>query len=170
MFNAIACYAFGLCLTGAMLLTCLPVHAETRSGRVVWVSDGDTFTLRVGQQKQVVRIEGIDAPEYGQPGGEAARDHLRGLILYRTVTVSTTKRDPYGRHVAAVYRDKWDIGEAMIAAGHAWMFRRFEKELPPRRAQTYNAAELRAKQDKRGLWRSPDPLPPWAWRKQHREP
>lgn len=140
MLTLAACYAFGLCLMGALACAWTPANAQTRSGRVVWVSDGDTFTIRIGRTKEVVRIDGIDAPEQGQPGAQAARNCLRGLILYRTVTISGKKRDRYGRSVCAVYRDKRDIGYVMITQGHAWVFRRFLQELPKDRVALYTGS------------------------------
>jgi len=44
-----------------------PAAAQTVSGKVVGVSDGDSLTLLVQGNRQIkVRLEGIDAPETGQ--------------------------------------------------------------------------------------------------------
>lgn len=43
------------------------------TGKVVSVADGDTITvLRDGREQVKVRFDGIDAPEKGQPFGDAA--------------------------------------------------------------------------------------------------
>ena len=45
-------------------VTGFPVQAETMTGKVVGVHDGDTLTLLVaGNQPAKVRLIGIDAPE-----------------------------------------------------------------------------------------------------------
>ena len=41
--------------------------AETLSGKVVGVADGDTLAVLVDQRTVQVRVAGIDAPEKGQP-------------------------------------------------------------------------------------------------------
>lgn len=47
------------------LLAC-SVHAETLTGRVVGIADGDTITvLDANHQQYKIRLSGIDAPEKG---------------------------------------------------------------------------------------------------------
>jgi micrococcal nuclease len=59
------------------------VGAQSLSGIVIAVADGDTISLRTdavppglavkSAQTISVRLEGIDAPEHGQPFGDASR-------------------------------------------------------------------------------------------------
>ena len=57
---------------------CSPAIAADYLGKVLAVSDGDTFTMEADGAKVRVRICGIDAPERGQAGyGQAPP--LRGL-------------------------------------------------------------------------------------------
>lgn len=52
-----------LLLLATMLVTCASVHAETLSGTVVGVSDGDTITvLDANREQHKIRVTGIDAP------------------------------------------------------------------------------------------------------------
>jgi endonuclease YncB( thermonuclease family) len=52
---------------------CSPAIAADYLGKVLAVSDGDTFTMEADGAKVRVRICGIDAPERGQAGyGQAA--------------------------------------------------------------------------------------------------
>lgn len=52
----------GVCLV--LIIAGIPATAETLTGRVVGVHDGDTLTLLVvGNQQVKVRLAGIDAPE-----------------------------------------------------------------------------------------------------------
>ena len=53
--------------------------ADTLQGKVVKIADGDTITIRDGQnQKHRIRLGGIDAPEKDQPyGKESTRVNIR---------------------------------------------------------------------------------------------
>jgi hypothetical protein len=66
----------GLCL----LLVALSVPAETLTGRVVGVHDGDTLTLLVERQPVKVRLVWIDAPELAQWSGPCAT-HRPGALV-----------------------------------------------------------------------------------------
>jgi endonuclease YncB( thermonuclease family) len=55
--------------------------AEPLTGKVVSVTDGDTVrVLDAANVQHKVRLNGIDAPERGQPFGTVARDRLAGRI------------------------------------------------------------------------------------------
>jgi endonuclease YncB( thermonuclease family) len=55
------------------ILTFQVAYAETYTGRVVGVSDGDTITvLDRSNVQHKVRLSGIDAPEKAQPYGQRA--------------------------------------------------------------------------------------------------
>ena len=108
-------------------------------------------------------MQGIDAPERGQPGGAAARAFVVEAALYATVEVEAAPqgRDRYGRVVASVYLPDGEcLQQALLRAGLAWVWPRYCK----------NCGEWREIQDKardagRGLWREAAPMPPWEWRK-----
>lgn len=71
--------------------------AETLSGKVVKVVDGDTvYVLGAAEQQHKVRLAGIDAPERGQPFGMRSTDHLARIVAGRMVAVDWRKRDRYG--------------------------------------------------------------------------
>ncbi len=151
------------------------VHAETIVGTVVAVADGDTLTLDSQGHRHTVRLNGIDAPERGhpegQPFGTKARDELRALALHQVATLDTAKQDRYGREVGTVEVAGKDLGLALLQSGHAWVFRRYVKELPETLRARYLAAEEAARSERRGLWNEPNPVPPWDWRasKRHGE-
>jgi endonuclease YncB( thermonuclease family) len=50
----------------------------TRKERVTRVIDGDTF--ETASRKHPVRLEGVDTPERGEPGHQAAKQELERLI------------------------------------------------------------------------------------------
>jgi len=51
-------------------------YAETLTGKVVSVADGDTITVLVDQLPIKIRLAEIDAPEGGQPWGARAKEAL----------------------------------------------------------------------------------------------
>jgi endonuclease YncB( thermonuclease family) len=59
------------------LLLLSVAHAETISGRVVGVADGDSITvLDTSMTQHKVRLAGIDAPERSQPFGQRSKHPL----------------------------------------------------------------------------------------------
>ena len=153
------------------LLFVLLVHsvcgAETIQGTVTRIAEGDSLTIRDSAQREFkIRLAGIDAPEREQPYYETSRQNLAGLAYGKLVTVKWYKRDRYGRLVgtAVAATDKMDLGLAQVRAGHAWWFKRDAKEQTPFERSRYETAEREAQTNKRGLWRTGKPVPPWEWR------
>ena len=57
-------------------------QADTLTGRVVAVADGDTVTVLDEHRTQHrIRLQGIDAPEKAQPFGERSRQHLAQRVF-----------------------------------------------------------------------------------------
>lgn len=143
-----------LCLAAAC------AHADF-CGRVVAVHDGDTITVLDGDTERRVRLVGIDAPERGQPYGRAARSALSARVAGRDVSVAERGTDSYGRTLGRVTVAGVDANAGLVRDGYAWVYRRFEND------PALIALEVEAKAARRGLWRDPDPVPPWMWRERH---
>jgi len=80
----------------AMPAAIAPAHAETFSGRVVGIADGDTLTiLDSSNQQHRIRLSGIDTPEKKQPFGARAKENLSALAFGMDATVEWTKLDRY---------------------------------------------------------------------------
>lgn len=156
-------------LAAAAALTCSPADARQGSTdrqtsealRVRQVIDGDTITVSgVG----TVRLLGVDAPEKtggyreSEPYGDAATRFMRDLVAGKLVRLEYDgeRKDQYNRTLAYVYLEDGTLAnEAIIRAGYAETYRRFEYRLKPR----FQAAEREARQARRGMWtrlRSPD--------------
>lgn len=145
-----------------MLLCVAAAHARADfCGRVVKVHDGDTVTVLAGGVERRVRLVGIDAPERGQPHGSAARRGLAARVGGRVVQVIERGTDSYGRTLGRVLVAGSDANAAQVRDGYAWVYRRFEND------PALIAHEAEAKAAGRGLWRDPEPLPPWVWRERH---
>ena len=152
-----------LCLVSLVAST----HAGTRAieGRVVGVHDGDTITLLDAERRRhKIRLDGIDAPELGQPFGRASKQRLAGLVFNREAVAECSKVDRFGRQVCRVLVGGADAGLEQVRAGLAWLFRRYSKKLPPDRRQQYADMEAQAKGERRGLWADAEPVAPWDWR------
>lgn len=134
-------------------------------GRVVGIADGDTITLLDADRRlHKIRLDGIDAPEMGQPFGRASKQHLAKLLFNREAIAECSKTDRYGRDVCRVLVGGADTGLEQIRGGMAWYFRRYAKELQLDRREQYERTERTAESGRLGLWADAAPIPPWEWR------
>lgn len=108
----------------ALLPACAWAKPVLWQGWVSWVIDGDTLTfLPQGQSTSVrVRLDGVDAPESCQPGGEEARNALLGLVHRKSVQIKVWREDSYGRWIGTVYHGGQDVNETMVRQGWAWAY------------------------------------------------
>lgn len=115
-------------VTAALLavpsLTATSIAAPVESGRVVRVTDGDTFRLESGER---IRIAGIDAPETQSGNAKCAIELVRGkaatertivLLDNRMVTFERVGRS-YKRTVARVRLDGRDVATMLVEMGIA---------------------------------------------------
>jgi endonuclease YncB( thermonuclease family) len=145
--------------------------AADLDGRVVGVKDGDTIELlAAGNVRTTVRLAAIDAPELKQAYGQAAKRALSALAFDRPARVAWTKTDDYGRVVGKLWIDGADVNLQMVERGYAWHYKRYAGEQTAADRQRYAAAEVRARDAKRGLWADPDAVPPWLFRHGARAP
>ena len=78
-------------------------NAETITGRVVGVADGDTITVLDSDNVQhKIRLAGIDAPEKKQAFGTRSKESMSDLAFGKALDVETSKRDRYGRQIGKV--------------------------------------------------------------------
>lgn len=140
--------------------------ADTLTGHVVKVTDGDTITVLDDSKIQhKIRLAGIDAPERKQPYGEASRKHLASLVAGQTVTVNWNKLDKYRRIVGVVVFNGQDVNLEQIRNGYAWHYKTYEREQSPADRKLYANTEVGARAKRLGLWKDLNPMPPWEWRK-----
>jgi micrococcal nuclease len=132
--------------------------------KVTSVHDGDTITgINESNEQVKVRLDAIDAPELSQPYGQASRRALAEKVFGKMVTVTTKKRDQYGRVIGHVIVGKRDVNLELLEEGAVWHYEQYDKN------KRLREAEQSAKAAKKGLWREPDPVAPWEWRKSERE-
>lgn len=97
---------------------------------VVGVADGDTIAVRCGDHVQErVRLMEIDAPEKKQAYGQKAKQALSDLLYGKQVVVEGGGHDRYGRLLAHLKLDAFDINREMVKLGYAWCYRQYLKDL-----------------------------------------
>jgi endonuclease YncB( thermonuclease family) len=135
--------------------------AETYFALVTKVSDGDTVWVKPdgNAAPRKLRLQGLDAPEICQAGGQNSRDALANLVLNVRVQVSVKYEDDYGRGLARLSVNGQDVGAKLVAAGQAWSSR-WQRSLGP-----YAQEEAQAKAAKLGLFAQSQPEMPRDFRK-----
>jgi endonuclease YncB( thermonuclease family) len=141
-------------------------QAETLSGTVIGVVDGDTLTIVDAQKRRYrVRLGQVDAPESKQAFGIKSARSLYGLCFRKTAQVEWQTKDQYNRRIGQVTCEGIDANAAQVRRGMAWV--------SPQSTQPGSSLyELEAYARVRGigLWSDPSPVPPWDWRPRHQTP
>lgn len=141
-----------------MIFFCSVGQSQSYKGSIIRVIDGDTFVFQTVDGSLKVRMYGTDAPERDQPYSKESADFLR-QFLNKDAVLKGNGVDRYGRTLAVLFIDGQDINLLSIKNGCAWHFKRYSND------KQYAAAEEYARKNKIGLWKLPNPVPPWEWRK-----
>ena len=142
---------------GSLLLAALPaLGAESFTGQVADVSDGDTLVIGNGGRVRVVQLAGVDAPELTQEYGKDARDYVKELTKGKKVTVEVLESKSSTSLVAKVTVDGKDLAASLVESGLAWSEQGSSADL--------HSAQEKAKSGKQGLWAGTNPTPPWDYR------
>ena len=135
--------------------------AQSITGKVIGVSDGDTIKVLYQDTQIKIRLYGIDAPEKNQDFGTKAKLFASHLVFGKDVTVRLIKKERYGRMIGEVWLlDGRSLNQELVKEGYAWWYKSFapkDKELERLQAEARTA--------KKGLWVQPNPVPPWEFRK-----
>lgn len=115
----------------AVSLLALPALAQS-TVKIQSCSDGATCRTADGE---IIRIACIDAAAFAgaqadRERAEAARDYLRRLVVGQDVLIRRIGQDRYGRRIAELYLWPWNIGEEMVASGHARILQSHDKQCP----------------------------------------
>jgi len=142
----------------ALLLQC---SAQTDSGTVTAVYDGDTIKVRLANgQEEKIRLIGIDAPE---TNSEDEKTRLNSFYskrfafrsLYKKpvrIEYDWEKRDKYGRLLAYIWTEDGTLfNEFIIQRGFAAAYTRFKYRQEYR--ERFVKAEKYAKTKGNGMWK-----------------
>jgi len=150
-----------------LLLLSIPLFslaADTFTGKVVGVSDGDMIKVMREGRAVKVRLHGIDCPEKKQAYGMRAKQFTSDMAFGKEVTVRVKTTDRYGRIVGEVILPNGSsLNKELVHAGLAWWHHKFAPN-----DQTLKALEAEARTTKRGLWADKNRIPPWSWRMKDR--
>ena len=134
--------------------------AETISGTVVKIFDGDTLAVQDAAKKRYkIRLAEIDAPEEKQPFWMEASRSLAELCYHKSATVEWSERQGR-RYIGYVKCAGKDANAEQLKRGMAWASPRATKPTSPLyELETY--ARLR----RIGLWADDNAVPPWEFAK-----
>lgn len=136
------------------------------SGKVVSVEGGDTITVRQDGEKVKIYLYGIDTPERDQEFGKEAEQFTSRMVLGKVVKVEVPFRDRDGSTGALVRIDGVSLNEALVGGGLAWVN---SQHCLNSICEYLHALEMNARDEKRGLWAEPNPVPPWEFQRQERK-
>ena len=101
-----------------LVFLCSLLAAQTIEGKVVYVSDGDTFHVLIANGDRLkVRLAEVDCPEKDQPYGLEAKEYVLNLIKNEIVTLNVTSTDKYGRKIASLRIDGKDLAIDVVSKG-----------------------------------------------------
>lgn len=148
------------------VLLCLPLlaGAATLQAKVVQVDSGSTLVVTNINRPLRVRLKAVVPPESGQAFSDAAREHLKALVLDKPVMVVYTHLAD-GYLEAKILLNGIDIGAQMLRDGVAWYDRARDYELSESDRELYKQCEQAARNEKRGLWEDPAAVAPWEFRR-----
>jgi endonuclease YncB( thermonuclease family) len=154
---------------GLLIGLSLTAFGDTLTGKVGRVVGGDTlYVLDANYKDHKIRLAGIDAPERRQAYGLASRKHLLSIVAGKQVRVEYQKRDRYGRIVGKVLLDGIDVCLEQVKVGFAWHYKKYQHEQSAEDRELYADAENKARNERLGLWRENNPIPPWEFRRLQR--
>ena len=153
-------------LAAITVFLCLPLlaHATTLQARVIEVESGNTLVVNSINRALRIRLKAVAPPEVNQPFSEAAREHLKTLVIDKVVAVEYTHLAD-GYLYARVMFDGVDIGSQMLRDGVAWYDRADDHGLKEIDRNLYAQCEQAARDEKRGLWQEQSPVAPWEYRR-----
>jgi endonuclease YncB( thermonuclease family) len=158
------CVIAGLCSLASALAAEEPgaAHQLMVAGTVTRVFDGDNIEVQLGRKRVHVHLNGVDAPEPGQPWGKEATAALAQMVLNQAVDLEPVEPNRGGRMTAIVFVGEAEVGAVLVGDGNAWADR---QDLRPSDTGLCEV-EAGARDARRGLWSLPASqwIPPWEYR------
>lgn len=123
-----------------------PASAEKFTGVVTRVIDGDTLIVRYLEQHVSVQLEGVDAPERGEPYARRSAASLARLCSHRPARVESERSDPFGRVLGEVMCNGVNVNEEQLRQGMGRLDASSESRADWRKLQR------EARSARRGIW------------------
>jgi endonuclease YncB( thermonuclease family) len=147
-------------VVGAAALLVAPVVAGSEKAETlgaaatcVKVIDGDTLVVKCDKRQMTIELDGVDAPELGQPWGREVRNFVREMVEGRALEVRIIEAGD-GSGTAQVLVAGQDLSRLLAERGLAWATAAGELQDLTEKAKSAPC----------GLWLDAQPVPPWEFR------
>jgi micrococcal nuclease len=154
-------------ILSVLFIQTFPISAQDnqlQSAKVISVGDGDTISVVNNDQKIIIRLACIDAPEQRQAWGKQATDSLKELLpIGKNIFYRAIQSDRYQRLVAEVFVDNQSVNLQMVREGQVVVYRKYLEACKFTQNQ-YLTAELNAKNDHLNFWSQTNPVMHWEYR------
>ena len=144
-----------------LFLICAFANAQTLTGKVIAIKDGDTVVVLDAENTQTtLRLAEVDCPEKAQAFGTRAKQFTSDAVYLKEIKYIVTDTDRYGRSIAKIYYDdnKY-LSAEIIKNGFGWQYKQYST------SKLLAKLEQEARQNKRGLWVDANPIYPSDFRK-----
>lgn len=137
------------------------VNKTKETVRVLRVIDGDTIEVSLNNEKETVRLIGIDSPEvlderkpvqcFGKEASKKAKETLNGRAVILEGDSTQENRDKYGRLLRYVFLENGiNFNRFMLSGGYALEYT--YNSNPYKYQLEFKEAEGKARENKKGLW------------------
>jgi len=137
-------------------------------GEVIDVIDGKTVLVAIPGGKVKVELQYIDVPEQGQELHDTVKEHLRTLVVGRSVEYRPKTLLP-DRAIGRLTIRNVDVSQQMLRDGAAWHHPIEESGQEKSEYVIYASNEATAKLEKIGVWSVAGLRPAWELRAESME-
>lgn len=144
-----------------LFFLCAQVYAQTLTGKVIAIKDGDTVVVLDAENTQTtLRLAEVDCPEKAQAFGTRAKQFTSDAVYLKEIKYIITDTDRYGRSIAKIYYDdnKY-LSAEIIKNGFGWQYKQYST------SKLLAKLEQEARQNKKGLWVESNPIYPSEFRR-----
>ncbi len=148
----------------SLILLFLSTSALAVDYQITHIYDGDTIKLSGPNGEFKLRFVGIDAPERNQAYGKKSRRAVDKICKknHAKIKVYFFGMDKYQRYLGLLFCNDINVSLYLTKQGLAWHNIRYSSDI------NLFLAQREAQQHKKGLWKQPNPTPPWLWRRIHK--
>lgn len=132
--------------------------------RGIGAISGDTIVIEFEGESREIMIDGVDAPEAGQPYGPESKAFASALVAGKDLTIEIVAQTTSGELIGRVEVDGLDVAHEILAAGAAW------HDTADNEDEQLLLTFMKARSGRQGLWANPSPVSPRIWRDNNKRP